>query len=374
MNLRILQYSLSYLKKICHIVFAINSDMDICESTLCDVLNSILRVAIRSRVAKGNCQWCLDWTAQEAFDNVNCLAKDDELNAIDSDNSFRKWYKTHFFSFRFVHNYVQSGIVNYDEINNDLSEYINRKVEEKSMANDPYIIAYHGWWNLTEQELNSCIEKIEKKFQDGFYSAHMCIRILHLLLLYSQELDFMVGNPDELFGYLKDAVLRNSIPMDLDYDNFHTELDLGGLSDSYMSRFNNYISELRGVEQAKRKDTLKSDLNHLGSADWSNKLSATVSKNKQEFKTRKSFLALFYMEGLLGELETATGADYSNLLKMFRSVYSFSNLRDYFSADIPNLESLIEGMRKMTSGDKMIHRCRRYVRQFLEEQLANIKS
>jgi hypothetical protein len=372
-NLRILQYSLVFFVKIHDIVKSLNTDSDVRNDTLLIILNAILRVSVRTRVESLKHSWDIGWTKETAYANVDCLTENDrqKLKPLDY---FNGTPELNFFSFQFIHKYVLTGTFDRDEVIKDVSTYIGSEVEKKNMAKDPYQKAHGGWWKLTEPELRDCMEQIENNFFGKKYSAHMCLKVIHLALQYSQEMECEIGHPDKLFAHLKKLVIEGTILIDLKYDGFlgfHFE----GLNGDYQNRFTQYISELHDVVTAKENDALSEELNRFDDENWSLNLCNTVAERREgEFLARKVFLALFDVDTLLQKLGTATGNDYSNLLQMFRSVYNFSNLSDYFYADIPNLEKLTTGMKNINMEDRLIGYCRNFVLTFLEEKLKKIKN
>jgi hypothetical protein len=272
---------------------------------------------------------------------------------------------------------VLTGNINHNEVINDLSEYLNRKIEEKSIANDPYQIANNGWWYLSEPDLHTTIAEMETNFLAGKYKAHMCIMALHLILKYTQELDCEVGHPDKLFAFLKESIQNGSIEIDLEYDNFSFfNIPTGNLKDSYKEQFDNYISELKTIEMVKKESTVIETINLFDTDNWSSRFYESIITNniESEFIDRHAFLALIDVDALLKKINIALGEDYTNLLNVFRSVYHFSNLYDFFSADIPNLEKLIEGMRIIKREDRMVMRCHNYVLESLENWLQVIRT
>jgi hypothetical protein len=245
-NLRILQYSLVFFVKIHDIMKSLNDyDSDVRKCTLRIILDAILRVSVRARGKSPKYSWDINWTKETAYDEVDCLVENDRWKLKPADY-FSENPKLNFVSFQFIHKYVLTGTFDRDEVIGDASAYMDREIEKKNMANDPYQKAHDGWWKLTESELRDYMEQTEINFFDNKYSAHMCLMIIHLVLKYSQELNCEIGHPDELFDHLKKLVIEGTLSIDLKYDGFlgfHFE----GLKGNCQNRFAQYISELRKV-------------------------------------------------------------------------------------------------------------------------------
>jgi hypothetical protein len=366
-NLRILQYALSYFKKIYDLVLDIDKDVDIGKETLLVVLNAIIRVAVRARVKNKDHLWDVGWDQEEAYALVNCFPGDKTIGFDDPDHL--EFVNAFFFSFRFVHKYVIAGIIDQDETINDLSAYMDIEIEKKKLSDDPYTIVYKGWWILNETELHAYIEQMETKLLNDGYSAHMCILVLHLILRYSQELECEIGHPDDLFAHIKERIISGVMPIDLAYDNYLSlDMPSGKLRGAYQKRFDGYIFELREII-VQRKDTkLIHAINQFEGDDWSSRFAEEITSREDgmEFFSRKAFLALIDVDAMLRRLDRAHGTDYQNLLTAFRSIYNFKNLNDYYTADIPNLKKLIGGLNDITIEDGMIRRSRNYLVEELE--------
>jgi hypothetical protein len=373
-NLRILQYALSYFKKIYDLVLGIEKDTDVRKETLLVVLNAIIRVAVRARVRSKDHLWNIGWVEEGAYANVSCLPDDKKP---DLNYGFYELERIYFISFKFVHKYVLKGSIDQDEIVNDLSAYIDTEIEKKQMAEDPYSKLKEGWWTLSEEELITCVEQIETKLLKDGYSANMCINIVHLLLRYSQELECETGHPDKLFEHIKEAVSSDALHMDLAYDNYLSlgTLLSGQLEGDYKNRFDKYISELRGIIAHKKYSDLTNAINQFDGDDWSDCFADVISceKHKQMFLSRGEFLSLIDVDMVLKKLNGANGAVYKNLLIAFQSIYDFPNLNDHYAADIPNLKKLIDGLKGITIEDMMIRMARNHLVKELEVWLKKIE-
>ncbi len=98
-------------------------------------------------------------------------------------------------------------------------------------------------------------------------------------------------------------------------------------------------------EQIKQQLYIEQNTAYLVGEINSNKVSALceyIETHNDYFMKQKGFLSKIPIKQITEALNEASSADIVNLRRDFQYVYSFSNLRDYYSNDIPYLQQLLQ--------------------------------
>lgn len=122
-NIRILQAALMYAIKILNAIWTTEIEDAIRKDAEATVFNAVLTVAIRSRIKNHDFHWNVDWEIEgKEYGYVCCLSSESIDQLIRRYIDYGSFY---FMSFRFIHEYVQSGMLNENDAKTAFMKYVS---------------------------------------------------------------------------------------------------------------------------------------------------------------------------------------------------------------------------------------------------------
>ena len=264
------------------------------------------------------------------------VSLDEELK---SNNEF-------FMAFSFVNDYISSGYFDEELMKRSLEHY-NKVNYEVYNENDPYTIINY-YWEKESDELKKALKKFKRNLIDNKYNIQLYPKIL-LKLSCLLSIEFEKNLIEDIINTMKEMIKDN----DINYIDFHTFIDDQKVLDIYNSKveeFNLIIKENK-IDKYKTKIELL-----LEQENWAEKLNEYVDENNKNgvFINEKGFLAKLDIDMIVSNLEKSDNKNIFCFKYAIERVYNFSNLKEYFSEDLDNLNKLIDGLNKFKDSDDIM--------------------
>jgi hypothetical protein len=242
------------------------------------------------------------------------------------------------FGYKFIDDYLLYRSFNCEEI----KELLIHLMEEHK-TNDEYKASQNSlsyddmgtWWELEDEEIKGKLRVIlqeleEKKYQPRFFKG---IIITLMQLKYN-------GFEAIIYG---DYVSKMKTYFEEIEDDFNQEY-LEAFSDDkkFLNEYNEIIMPLINVLKGKKKEQREGINNCLSTGEaWGEEFYKYCYDHEQEIFQDKKFFYHIDVQKVIEKIETSTIKDLYGLLAGIKTIYSFSNINEFYKADINNLNEMI---------------------------------
>ena len=251
-----------------------------------------------------------------------------------------------FMAFSFVNDYISSGYFDEELMKRSLEHY-NKVNYEVYNENDPYTIINY-YWEKESDELKNALEGLKKNIKDNKYNIQLYPKILSKLS-YLLSIEFEKGLIEDIINTMKEKIKES----DINYIDFHAFIDDQKVLDIYnlkVEEFNLIIKENK-IDKYKTKIELL-----LEQENWAEELNDYVYENNKNgvFINEKGFLAKLDIDMIVSNLKKSDNKNIFCFKYAIARVYNFSNLKEYFSEDLDNLNKLIDELNKFKDSDDIM--------------------
>ena len=251
-----------------------------------------------------------------------------------------------FMAFSFVNDYISSGYFDEELMKRSLEHY-NKVNYETYNENDPYTIINY-YWEKESDELKNALEELKQNIIDNKYNIQLYPKIL-LKLSCLLSIGFEKDLIEDIINIMKEIIKYS----DINYIDFHAFIDDQKVLDIYnlkVQEFNLIIKENR-IEKYKTKIELL-----LEQENWAEKLNDYVYENNKNglFINERGFLAKLDIDMIVSNLKKSDNKNIFCFKYAIERVYNFSNLKEYFSDDLDNLNKLIDELNKFKDSDDIM--------------------
>lgn len=331
-NIRTLQYALLFFSKTCSLMSKQKSNFDeqIYIETMTEVLLSITRVSLAYKSGVLNYNW----------------GEESEYGKITFDEVL--FMRNYFISFKFIHDFIYFAEYDEDRVMIVLSNYMEEKRKSNEYENDPYnyLACY---WEMEDDEVNNLIIQIFENLKNHKYHNSLYRRIISLLyVLKSLHIESI---PVGCFVSVIQTYIMNGESIQ-DFREAHISND--------NPLFNDYIvcvENLKSIENNFKKDAMLQNINSIFDmeAGWGRKFLEHCHASKQEASLEKGFFCHVNIDNCFETILMSSVKDISDFRRSLASFYNFTNIADYFRADIDNFTALKGFLEKTTFSGKMLN-------------------
>lgn len=251
-----------------------------------------------------------------------------------------------FMAFSFVNDYISSGYFD-DELMKRSLEHYNKVNYEIYNENDPYTIINY-YWEKESDELKNALEGLKQNLIDNKYNIQLYPKILSKLSCLL-SIEFEKDLIEDIINTMKE-IIKDS---DINYIDFHAFIDDKKVLDIYnlkVQEFNLIIKENK-IDKYKTKIELL-----LEQENWAEELNDYVYENNKNgvFINERGFLAKLDIDMIVSNLKKSDNKNIFCFKYAIEIVYNFSNLKEYFSEDLDNLNKLIDELNKFKDSNDIM--------------------
>ncbi len=312
-NLRTLQFALHFFSKV---VMTLDSNKqvlhdDIYHEVMQEVIRSIIKVSINHKRGEPNYKW----------------SEDSEYGLI----SNQMW--NYYISFRFVHDFIYFSEFNNERIQMILSKYIREKHQEVAMLNDP-INKLRYYFEMEDEEIETEIKRLYENLKSNEYDSDS-YRLLISLLYVLKGIDIQ---PVPISKFIN--IIKSNIVAGKSIRTFEEPLisDISPCYDEYVVCLN----ELYSLQDSCTYNKTIKSINAIFELKdgWGNAFYEYYEENRNDILQSKEFFSQIDIDRLREKIYEAPVKELSDFRRGINTIYSFSNLKDYFENDIHNLLEL----------------------------------
>ena len=221
------------------------------------------------------------------------------------------------------------------------------------------------WWLMKEDELDALINKIFEDVENNIYAIDIYPEIIAQFITF-EKIGFNL-NIDQLVLCMKDNIeASEGTDMWLFVRNLHQ------MDNDDLVKYNNYINQISNNIEIRKNDVFKYEINNyiLKNEKWSKEFLEYVNSKKNDFLNRHKFFALIDLAVFFKSIESGDSNDIINISSAIKSVYNFSNIKDYYENDLESIRTIYNKIRKLlydSVGD--LDKIKKYNIQILSNQL-----
>ena len=229
-----------------------------------------------------------------------------------------------------------------NEINIEIEEKLTKKIEELEKDSLSYYkINAFGWVDFSDNEVIRLSDALFDELSEGRYDVRffkdIIIYLIQLNRNFTKKERIKHTNDDyikEMERYItNNEVSNNQIRM---FEIFSDEKD-------FIEEYNTYVAPLiKAIKQKENVATSNEISGIFESEKWAESFYQYCRDKRDVFMDSHSFLSSFDMTIIEGKLSSASNAEIRDFSRAVCSVYDFSNIRDFYKADIPSLKELIK--------------------------------
>lgn len=274
--------------------------------------------------------------------------------------------------YRFVDSLLQYGYIDEENIKNVILTHIEDLIKidrEYEDRNGLALFKFNIWWELEEDDITAYLNQLKKELESDKYLIIHFKEII-LLLMRMKKYGFDEIKIEEYVKLMEENLLKEN-------DNIDRELlKVFGLDSETTVEYNSIVSSLFVIIDKKNKQNYIIDNNQILGKDLDDSFTKFCFKNRDHYLLERKFMYYFDIDMILERMKTSRVKGIYNFRSGLESVYSFSNINEFFKDDIDNLKNLITRMdiEDLSNGSRTKKIALENLKEWLGEKLEILKS
>lgn len=257
--------------------------------------------------------------------------------------------------YKFAHDYVKYQILDTNEIQKEEDTFLAQKNADAAQNEArTYLNILYDFHSTTSVILEAAIVEIKKCLEKANVIDEIVYGKLANYLIIVRDL---IDTPS-LIDDCKKIMQRNLQNSTYDGDkvsdrlSFHDSFKFWTIEQE--KEYNEYIEELKATVKAKRTGELNFDYNLENFDDFIQ----DIEDNRDDYIEQHTFLKRFDIDKLIDVIKQCSSQQIGDLRRAIMTIYSFSNIDEFFMEDKPSLIQLKDGITAILSsksnvGDKI---------------------
>lgn len=270
--------------------------------------------------------------------------------------------------FKFAYEYIINQVQDKEEANKALSDFCkqNAFLKQKTELNST-LEPLFSFYLETEENVKKAIDYLTNALNDkNLIPAREYGRIGNYLIAVKR----VIGYEDKILKCLDIMVnnLNDESPETVDRFEYYSGIQLETKED--VEELKQFEDRMKNQVESKKKSFLNFDY----SLDKLKDFIDAIYNQKDTYVSKKSFAKNLDTNQMVELIRKCSSNEIYEIDGMFYSVYSFSNLNDYFKADLEALNELNEGLKTIENDKSFDAIKRRRIRYFIEHLESIINS
>ncbi len=346
-NLRTLIFSFERFEELCQVIkrYTINIDPSYVDSFLKDVFKYVLELSVKHKTGGYIDQW----------------DEHDEIGNVKTAEEY--WNFDRVYGFKFVYDFVLFSKMRENIISEVLQLYTKEKFESNKTVEEPVITLRNGWIDFSEDRVIELCDEVDKLIDKRKLNLHLLLEtISQRLQLNSIGFKF---NITELVDKAKESITELDKSM-LSHEPFRIRVS-ENITDEYKKIKSEILEVVKNQVEFSEESTLNSSIDESGK-DISIFVNY-VYDNKSNYMNQKKFFKLIDIKKLANCVSNSSNEDIGSIRYTINQVYSFSNIGEYFSEDVPNIEFFMLEIEKILNDSYLKDKIKIYNLELLKSQL-----
>lgn len=280
-------------------------------------------------------------------------------------------YGSKTYGYKFVDDYLLYCNLNDDEITEVICQIANEKKEyelDKAEQDSLIVNKLWSWWDYEDEDIIDMLRELKNELQQKKYSPRYFKDII-IALMQMKERGFADINYEEYVLEMQEYLTCNSGALD------QRHLRIISTDPSFIQDYNKVAKPLLDVIEKEEHIRKKVDISIFHNIEfWNEKLAEKCNELRTVFINDKKFFYYLEPDIIVDLLNEAKVKEINDFKDGIRSIYDFSNLSDFFKADIDNLEILISKIDEEKETKITRRMALKSLKKVLEDSLNIIKN
>ncbi len=253
--------------------------------------------------------------------------------------------------FRFAHDYIKFQHFDAAEMEKEEKLFLEQKKFEKVQDEVQLSLnVLYEFYSKTSDLLEWAVSDIKKNLETpGAINLIIYGKLANYLVLVRNLID-----TPSLVDDCKVAMKNNLAAYDYDSEKVRDRLSFHDSFSCWTAEqeqeYENFIEEMQTIVKVKSHDILAFDY----SADNMDAFSEQIRDNRDKYISQRAFLKRIDVPKLLSAIEQCSSKQIDDLRRSFGTVYSFSNINEFFMEDKASLLQLKEGLLTLLESENRI--------------------
>ncbi|WP_346880583.1 P-loop NTPase fold protein [Clostridium sp. UBA3061] len=255
------------------------------------------------------------------------------------------WREGNFVKSIFAYKFVDTYLVHHYWDSDEIKKIIKSIMEEEKEKDDHLIteksLGYnklYSWWELEDEEIIQVLSQIKDELATRKYNPRyfkdMIVRFIQIKYAEFDEMKY-----DEHISLMKSNLEEYTDTFEKRY------LEILSSDSEFLNKYNDLVKPLFNVIDRKEKESkekLNCFLNDV--KEWDDEFVSKCRDNRSTYIMDKKFFFYMDIDNVIKKLKTSHVKGIYFFINGINEVYSFSNLEEFFKADISNIQNLIDKM------------------------------
>lgn len=199
-----------------------------------------------------------------------------------------------------------------------------------------------NWVEKEDEEVKKLISMLKAEVEEDKYPFHSYQGIIGQLLVL-EHWKYDIGDMDALIDIMNENISKSDETVNIERYSYAFK-DNAELRE----RYEQYVDKLKLKAGEVNRRVKASEISEfMGSEDWAEKLLEYCDNHYHEFTTRYGFIDLLDTELLLNSLQNSSTKQLYITKDIFKKVYGFSNVRDFYESDLDIMKKLREEINRL---------------------------
>lgn len=243
------------------------------------------------------------------------------------------------YGYRFVDNYLLQCDLNEKYVEETILEIINIQKnadDSRELENSLQYRKLYSWWDLEDEEIEDIVSQIYDELQQQKYSPRY-FKDMIVTFIQMEYKGFECFDYDKIVNFMEQKLKTYTGKFERRY------LEVLSENPDFIQKYNQIVERLLEILDDKENREKIEDNSFLCNHEcWDEDFEMKCEERSQTYAMDNAFFSYIDPEKCLEELKNAKVVEIRNFMNGIRKVYCFSNLNNFFKADIPNIKSILE--------------------------------
>lgn len=248
---------------------------------------------------------------------------------------------TFHYSYPFVHSFIKSRRIDVEDLTRYTMGVLDDLLDRSQGRNEAYS-KLMKWRLLNDDDAEDYLERLEGEILQKKLNPDY-IRNLFLTLLCMSDAGIDVAMEKYVGAVITN--LKKSFPLYFRVDMLFASSYVGDAS--LLAKYNEVLQPVYELIEAYFETSQKEAYQFLIQNEWDSAFKGKCREKMASFMEDKKFLAYLNPEEVLEKIRGAGPAEICYFMEGIQIMYTPVNIHDFFKADVPCIEAVLEGIEKM---------------------------
>lgn len=245
------------------------------------------------------------------------------------------------YGYKFVDDYLLQCDLNEKYIKETILEIVNiqKKIDDSRELEDSLqYLQLYSWWDLEDEEIEDIVSQIYIELEQQKYNPRY-FKDMIVTFIQMEYKGFNCFDYDKIIDLMGNKLESYTEKFERRY------LEVLSENPDFIQKYNQIVKPLFEIlDNKENKEKTEDNLFLCNHKCWDENFETKCEERSQIYVMNNAFFSYIDAEKFIEELKRAKVIEIRNFIDGIKKVYSFSNLNDFFKADIPNIKSVLETM------------------------------